>query len=83
LNNLVKHDSFWTQTIDAVNQPSISPFVKFLMAQKCLCYGVSFSALQDNYQMGDSTARLCVSKLIGDIVNAMRLQMSTFIIFLT
>jgi hypothetical protein len=68
VNNLVTHDSFWTQTIDAANRLSISPLVKFLVAQQCLCYGASFLAFQDYYQMGDSTAWLCVSKLARGIV---------------
>ena len=69
IGNLAKYDPFWTQTYDAIGRPSIAPEVKFLAAQKKLCYGVSFSAFQDYFQMGDSTARLCVSKLTRGIVN--------------
>lgn len=68
INHLVKHDSFWTQTIDAVGNLSIHPHVKFLAAQKIMCYGVSFSAFHDYFQMGESTASLCVSKLSRGIV---------------
>ena len=62
MNCLAKRDKFWTQTYDAIGNPSISPVVKFLTAQKRLAYGVAFSAFQDYFQMGESTARLCVSK---------------------
>lgn len=69
ISSLSKYDTFWTQTYDALGKPSIAPEVKFLAAQKKLCYGVSFSAFQDYFQMGESTARLCVSKLTRGIVN--------------
>lgn len=68
LNNLAHHDSFWTITVNAAGRESISPLVKFLTAQKLICYGVSFSAFRDYYQMGESTARLCMSKLCRGIV---------------
>ena len=65
---LAKADSFFTQTYDACRNPSIAPVVKFLAGMKRLCYGVSFSAFQDYFQMGESTARLCVSRLTRGIV---------------
>ena len=68
LSNLAHHDPYWTQTYDCCGKPSIAPAVKFLAAQKMLCYGVSFSAFQDYFQMGDSTARECVSKMTRGIV---------------
>lgn len=67
IGNLAKYDHFWTTTIDATWRPSISPVVKFLAAQKLICYGVSFSAFQDYFQMGESTAKWCVSKLARGI----------------
>lgn len=68
LTNLANHDDFWTTTFDRKRQPSICPKVKFLAAQKRLCYGISFSGFQDYFQMGESTARLCVSHLARGIV---------------
>eukprot|EP00956_Cyclotella_meneghiniana_P027229 scaffold60647_cov51-Cyclotella_meneghiniana.AAC.4 len=68
LAHLVNHDAFWLQTIDAVGNMSIHPHVKFLTALKLICYGVSFSAFQDYFQMGESTAALCVSHLARGIV---------------
>lgn len=68
ISNLAHHDRFWLQTIDAANRLSISPYVKFLAAQKLLCYGVSFSAFKDYFQIGESTARKCMSKLARGIV---------------
>jgi len=67
---LAKHEpSFWTKTYDCTGKPSIDPHVKFIAAQNNLCYGVSFSAFQDYFQMGDSTAWLCVSKITRCIVD--------------
>ena len=69
IGHLAKTDRFWIQTRDAVGQLSIHPHVKFLAAQKLICYGVSFSAFKDYFQMGESTAALCVSHLCRGIVN--------------
>jgi hypothetical protein len=35
---------------------------------KMICYGVSFSAFSDYYQMGESTAKLCYNKLCQGII---------------
>ena len=47
---------------------SIDPLVKFLSAQKMICYGISYSAFKDYFQMGKSTARLCLVKLTRGII---------------
>jgi hypothetical protein len=57
---------FWRQTVCRANKPSISPCVKFLCAQKVLCYCVSASAFMDYLQMGDTTSSL--SRLIMGMV---------------
>ena len=49
ISSLAKYDDFWTVTYDALGKQSIAPEVKFLAAQKRLCYGVSFSAFQDYF----------------------------------
>jgi hypothetical protein len=56
IRNLARYDSFWTQSWDAMNRLSILPFVKFLAGMRWISYGVSFSAFQDYFQMGKSTA---------------------------
>jgi hypothetical protein len=43
---------------DATKRKSICPKVKILMCLKCLAYGVSPSAFQDYFQMGESTGLL-------------------------
>ena len=67
LGHLVRNDTFWTTTIDSCNRKSIDPHVKFVAAQKLICYGVSYSAFKDYLQMGESTARLCMHKLVRGI----------------
>ena len=67
VGHLANNDSFWTSTIDACGKESIDPYVKFLSGQKMVCYGVSWSAFRDYFQMGESTARLCMSKLCRGI----------------
>jgi hypothetical protein len=68
ISNLAKTDPFWMPTRDAVGHLSISPIVKFLTALKMLCYGVSFSAFKDYFQLGESTACWCLHKLCVGIV---------------
>ena len=40
-----------------------NPKVKILMGLKCLAYGVSPSAFQDYFQMGETTGRMCMKRL--------------------
>lgn len=70
ISELAKEDHFRTQTYDARGQPSISHIVKLVAAQKLICYGVSFTAFQDYFQMGESTARMCMSELCRGIVQS-------------
>ena len=66
--SLADYDSFWLSSLDCCGRTSIDPFVKFLAAQKMICYGVSYAAFKDYFQMGESTARLCLEKLTRGIV---------------
>ena len=68
LQRLAHRDKFWTQTYDARKRMSNSPKVKLLAALKMASYGESFSAWQDYFQMGESTARECLSKLMRGLV---------------
>ena len=68
VGHLANNDSFWTSTIYACGKESIDPYVKFLSGQKMVCYGVSWSAFCDYFQMGESTACLCMSKLCRGII---------------
>lgn len=54
---------FFREGADATGKPSISLEVKVLMGLKLFAYGVSPSAFQDYFQMGESTARLCLKEL--------------------
>ena len=69
LNKLASHDPFWTESCDCCGELSISPHVKFLAAQKMICYGVSFSTFKDYFQMGESTAQFCMRKLVCGILD--------------
>ena len=61
--------SFFRESVDCLGKPSICPKVKFLMALKLLCYGVSPSAFQDYFQMGISTAHECLKKFCSIIAS--------------
>jgi hypothetical protein len=69
INHLAKSDQFWRQTLCRAGKPSISPHVKFLCAQKMLCYGISSSAFVEYFQMGETTSRRCLSKLTRGMVD--------------
>jgi hypothetical protein len=77
LNNLDKYDLFRRRTICRVGKPAISPYVKFLCAQKMLCYGVSASAFIEYFRMGHTTSRRCLSKLTMGMVCCCYLATST------
>jgi len=70
INDLASRDPFWTLRRDATGKLSHSPVVKFLAAQKMLCYGVSVNAFKDYFQMGESTGNQCLSKLCVGIVTS-------------
>ena len=55
--------------VDTIINHLICPQVKFLCAQKMLCYGVSASPFVDYFQMGDTTSRRCLSKLTQGMVD--------------
>jgi hypothetical protein len=59
----VESSPFFRDGCDATGRKSISPHVKILMGLKLLAYGVSPSAFQDYFQMGESTALLCLKEL--------------------
>jgi hypothetical protein len=69
ISKLVKHHSFWLQTIDCCDKMSMCPLAKVLAAKKRICNDVSFSDLCDYFQMEESEACLCMSKLLHDIAN--------------
>lgn len=69
VSSLADFDPFWLSSVDCCGRMSIDPLVKFLAAQKMICYGISYSAFKDYFQMGESTARLCLTKLTRGIVN--------------
>ena len=68
MNKLSNFDSFWLSTIDCCGKKSINPIVNFLTAQDLICYGISFSAFKDYFQMDDSIARKCLEKMSQGIV---------------
>jgi len=43
--------------LDCYGKLSIDPVDNYIVAQKLICYDVSFSAFKDYYQMGETTAR--------------------------
>ena len=49
VGHFANNNSFWTSTIDSCGRESIDPYVKFLSAQKMICYSVSWSAFHDYF----------------------------------
>ena len=69
MQELTKDDPFWTNSMDCCGRMGNHSKTKILTALKTVSYGVAFSAFQSYFQMGDSTACLCVSKFCGGIFN--------------
>lgn len=74
VTELAAYDRFWTVLYDCTHRRSNMPVVKCLAALKLVCYGISFSAFQDYFQMGESTARQCVQKLMHALVEDENIQ---------
>jgi hypothetical protein len=76
-------DRFFRDSFDARRRRSISIDAKILMALKYISYGAAINAFRDNFQMGESTSRLCVSHFVhgvfscNDIHNKYFRKMST------
>jgi len=68
LNGLASNDPYWHLSYDCTGRMSIDPKVKLVAALKMACYGVSFTAWKDYAQMGESTAREGLSKLMRYLV---------------
>jgi hypothetical protein len=69
LNTCAMADPFFRQTIDCTGKVCICPKVKLLMALKILAYGVAPTAFQDYFQMGITTAHVCLKKFCKIISN--------------
>ena len=74
LNNSAQCDSFWTTMYSRSWKPSINPCVKFLAAQKTICFGVSCFAFTDYFPMGESTIHKCVSHFCWGLVSCPELS---------
>jgi hypothetical protein len=59
-NRLCTNDPFFRDGFDAAKRKKISTDAKILMALKCLAYGTCVNAFRDYFQLGESSARLCV-----------------------
>jgi hypothetical protein len=59
---------FGCHLLIVVGRMSIGLLVKFLAVQKMICYEFSYSVFKNYFQMGQSTARLCVGNLTHGIV---------------
>eukprot|EP00986_Skeletonema_menzelii_P009724 scaffold4492_cov81-Skeletonema_menzelii.AAC.4 len=68
LNRLATTDEWWTLRWDCTKKMSNAPEVKLIAALKMAAYGESFVAWQDYCQMGESTARECLSRLMKSLV---------------
>jgi hypothetical protein len=63
-------DNFFTQCdLMAEKKPGICPEAKVLIALKQLSYGVSCSAFQDYFHMGETTGREALKRLAKCIAN--------------
>jgi hypothetical protein len=78
LEEVASMNPFFTQTSDALNCPGICPQVKLLMGLKVMAYGVSPSAFQDYFQMGEATGLLCVKSLASAICSSATFQQQYF-----
>jgi len=69
LTRLPAINPFFRTSFDAAKRRSIYPEVKLLAALKIMGYGVAGLTFCDYFQMGESTALLCVMELAATIVH--------------
>ena len=68
-NHLCESVPFFLDGYDATKRQKICTDAKILIALKCLAYGSSVNSFRDYFQLGESTARLCVEKFTHGIVD--------------
>jgi hypothetical protein len=71
-------NSFFVQKTDALGKTGICPKVKLLMALQLLAYSCSPTAFQAYYQMGVTTAQLCLKNFCKSLVQDLELR-STYL----
>jgi hypothetical protein len=65
-------------TIDCCGNLLIDPVLSsFLAAMKLICYGVSFSAFKDYYQMRESTAKLFLENFVKALSGVLQYKINT------
>jgi len=60
---LCRTDSFFQAGYDAYKRQKVSADAKILITLKYLAYGCSINSFHDYFQMGESTAMMCVKKV--------------------
>jgi hypothetical protein len=70
-NYLSSTQPFFSDGYDVTNRERISTDAKILISLKYLAYGCSVNAFRDYFQLGESTAMLCVKTFIKVISNSM------------
>jgi hypothetical protein len=60
---LCRTDSFFQAGYDAYKRQKVSADAKILITLKYLAYGCSINSFRDYFQMGESTAMMCVKKV--------------------
>jgi hypothetical protein len=73
-NHLCQSTPFFQDGYDAAKQRKISTDAKILIALKFLAYGSSVNAFCDYFQLGESTAFLCILHLTLGVYNDKELQ---------
>jgi hypothetical protein len=67
---LCREDVFFRDGVDVTKRNKISCDAKILIALKYLSYGCSVNSFRDYFQIGESTALLCVKKFIKLVSNS-------------
>lgn len=60
---MCRTDSFFQAGYDAYKRQKVSADAKILITLKYLAYGCSINSFRDYFQMGESTAMMCVKRV--------------------
>ncbi|CAH9090484.1 unnamed protein product [Cuscuta epithymum] len=74
LGAIENHDDYFTQKVDAVGKPGLSPLQKILASMRMLAYGCAADILDEYVQIGESTTIESLKRFCDAIIDIFEKQ---------
>jgi hypothetical protein len=72
VDDVLTHDSYFLQKVDAAKRPGLSPLQKVTAAIRQLAYGTASDSVDEYIQIGESTALACLKHFCKAVVEVYR-----------